>query len=164
MKTTCLYAAIATVVLATPVLAQNRISGTSKCSKPDTAYALEVGDRPHHLFVMTKATCTWDKPVEMAGTESKGYETSVFNESWATRGRMLGYVVSAFADGDKTFVRVHGRITLKDGKQTGSEGAWNYTGGTGKFVGIKGKGTFKCSTEGEGAACTIEGEYGLPGR
>lgn len=164
MKATCLYASVAVIVLVTSAHAQNKISGTSKCGKPDPAYALELGDRPNHVFAMSKGSCTWDKPLEIAGIENKGYEDVVLTEAFGARGRMNGFVVSSFANGDKTFVRARGKVTLKDGKEVGSEGSWNYAGGTGKFEKIKGKGTFKCVTEGEGATCTIEGEYELPSK
>ena len=51
----------------------------------------------------------------------------------------------------------------KDGKPVANEGAWSYIGGTGKFKGIKGKGTYNGKADADGNMVSdIEGAYMLP--
>jgi len=53
----------------------------------------------------------------------------------------------------------------KDGKPDTSVGTWSYTGGTGKFKGITGKGTYKGKADASGNMVTeVEGEYTLPAK
>jgi hypothetical protein len=47
-------------------------------------------------------------------------------------------------NGDKSYLRTQGTFTTRDQKFESGEGTWNFTGGTGKLKGIKGKGTYKC--------------------
>jgi hypothetical protein len=54
--------------------------------------------------------------------------------------------------GDKLFVCHEGT-----GTPDGQDGTWSFTGGTGKLKGIKGKGTYICSSSG----CDLAGEYQL---
>jgi hypothetical protein len=70
------------------------------------------------------------------------------------------------ANGDKIFVRFSGVDTMtKDGKPDTSTGTWSYTGGTGKFKGITGKGTYKGKPDASGNMVSeIEGEYTLPAK
>jgi hypothetical protein len=54
-------------------------------------------------------------------------------------------------------------MVLKDGVAQTSEGKSSFTGGTGKFKGINGKGTFKTKFAPDGTATAEgEGEYTLP--
>jgi len=142
--------------------AQTKVSGSSQCNKPDQQNSIEVGDKPGHLFVLAKQSCTWTKSMEVAGSTNKGYESAIFSEVTATRTADRGYAVDTYASGDKGFVRWQGSATLKDGKAAGQEGTWSFAGGTGKLKGIKGKGTYKCTPSGDGTACEVEGEYELP--
>jgi hypothetical protein len=66
-------------------------------------------------------------------------------------------------NGDKQFVSFRDTGAIKDGKPQGSQGTWSYTGGTGKFKGLKGKGTYKVSLNPDGTATVdVEGEYEVP--
>jgi hypothetical protein len=65
-------------------------------------------------------------------------------------------------NGDKYFVSYQGNGTSKDGTYQSAKGTWNFTGGTGKLKGIKGKGTYSCAAAGDNVNCDIEGDYQLP--
>ncbi len=140
--------------------AQNKISGTVHCDKPSDQHSFEVGDGPNHYLMITKGSCTWTKPIEIEGVAGKTAAVTQFIEVRGNRGRGHGYVVNTLSNGDKTFVRVESQ------QSEGSvEGKWTYTGGTGKFDGIKGSGTSKCKGNGDGTIdCEVEGEYELPGK
>lgn len=142
--------------------AQTKISGASRCDKADQQGSVEVGDRPGHLFVLAKQSCTWTKTMEVGGITDKSYESAIFTEVTATKSHDRGVAVDTYANGDKGFVRWQGSATLKEGKAVSQEGTWSFEGGTGKLKGIRGKGTYKCTAAGEGSACEVEGEYELP--
>ena len=154
----CLLAACAGAALA-----QTKISGTGTCGKPDDSHAIEVGDRAKHMLVVTKDSCTWTTPMEMAGLKSKTYDGAITSDVTGERSQDRGYVVMTMDNGDKAFVRFQGAGTSKPGGAHSGEGTWSYTGGTGKLKGLKGKGTYKST--GASADVTedqVEGEYTLP--
>src|SRR5213080_735019 len=60
----------------------------------------------------------------------------------AGNGPQQGYFVNEHADGDRDFGTFEGKIASAGGALT-IEGNWKYAGGTGKFSGITGGGTYK---------------------
>ena len=163
MRMKMILACLAVLALATTAGAQTKVSGTIHCNKPDPQYGIEIGDRPGHGFGIDKTACTWTKPMEIAGIQSKdGYDVG-FGESSGNKANGRGYHVSTMTNGDKVYVRFQGTDTLKDGAPQSSQGTWSYTGGTGKFKGIKGKGTYKGTFGADGGVTyEVEGEYALP--
>ncbi len=143
-------------------LAQNRVSGTLKCGKPDTQQSVEVGDRAGHMLILEKFSCTWSVPIEIAGLKSTAYtEADTFDVTGA-KSQVRGYGVVTMENGDKAYVRGQGTSNMKEGTLT-AEGTWSITGGTGKLKGLKGKGTNKGSGPADGELQSqIEGEYSLP--
>jgi hypothetical protein len=79
----------------------------------------------------------------------------------AGNGPQHGYFVNEHADGDRDFGTFEGKIVTTGG-EVAIEGNWKYTGGTGKFQGLTGGGTYKgrmtSATEVEN---TWEGAYEL---
>jgi len=155
-----LIAAIVVVLSGTTaVLAQTKISGTLQC-KVGEHHELEVGDRPNHSLSIGKQICTWPKPMEIAGTQSKEMIGTGSMEVSGTKGRVRTYGTITWANGDKSNLYIQGSGILNEG----AEGTWNFTGGTGKLKGIKGKGTYKWKGAAAEGSDTyeIEGEYELP--
>jgi len=143
--------------------AQTRISGTSQCNKPDTAYSLPAGDRPNHSFGLTKLHCTWSRPFAMQGAQMQSDEITVLSEINGETSSDRSYVVGNLSNGDKVFVRPVGKAVLAGGRPQRSSGTWTYAGGTGKFSNVRGRGTFKCRSNSNGTStCDIEGVYRLP--
>ena len=124
--------------------AQNKVSGTVECGKPDPLQLAPVGDRPG---------LGGDKTKESVGT-------ATIDVSGDTS-RARGFHVATMESGDKFFVWVQGTTTSKDGAMVEGKGTWGFTGGTGKLKGIKGKGTYTCKPSGDGNTCEVEGEYEL---
>src|SRR5207253_7901976 len=60
----------------------------------------------------------------------------------AGNGAQRGYFVNEHSDGDRDFGTFEGRIATPGGQVT-IEGAWNFTGGTGKLKGLTGSGSYK---------------------
>ena len=144
-------------------LAQTKVSGTGKCGKPDSENMIEVGDRATHSLGIVKQTCSWTTPLEMAGIKAKNYTVSISSDMMAGKSQDRGYVIVMMENGDKAFVRVQGTsMYTKDGAPLSDDGTWSYMGGTGKFKGLKGKGTYKGKAVADGFEDQIEGEYTLP--
>lgn len=161
MKTRTVLAFLGATALAATVWAQTKISGTIQCGKPDPAHMIEVGDKPNHSMGVSKATCTWTKPLEIAGLKTKdGY--SVFGDD-TTGGKFTGrgIHISTMDNGDKFNVRFQGGGAMKDGVTQTDSGTWSFTSGTGKLKGLKGHGTYKGKGSAEGVTYEVEGDYQL---
>ena len=150
------------VAVAAVAVAQTKISGTVQCAKPDPQHMIQVGDRPGHAYSINQSKCTWTKPWEAGGTQSKEDIVTAFAEISGDQSREHGLVVGAMANGDKIYIRLQGSATLKDGAPQTSEGKWTFQRGTGKIKGIKGSGTYKGKGSADGLTFEVEGEYTLP--
>jgi hypothetical protein len=140
-----------------------KISGVSHCGKPNKRESISVADRPDHVFGITRAKCTWTKPLTVAGLTTAEDEVTGFSEVMGGRATERIYVVGNMSNDDKMFARGGGTATIKDGAPQSSAGEWSYTGGTGKLTGIKGKGTYKCTWGNDGTAtCDVQGHYTIP--
>src|SRR5579862_8675196 len=159
LKITLLFAGL--ILMAASAGAQTKISGTIQCGKPDPQTAIPIGDRDGHAFVVGKDKCTWTKPMELAGVQTKTGEDTVFSEANGVKSRDSGYHVSTMANGDKFVVRFSGTSTTdKNGVIQAQSGTWSFVSGTGKLKGLTGKGTFKAKGTADGSATTdVEGEY-----
>ena len=154
---------LAAVALAAALGAQTKTSGTIECSKADPAHMIEVGDKPNHSMGVSKSTCTWSKPMEIAGAKTKDGFSVASDDTTGSKSSSHGIHVSTMDSGDKMYVRFQGTGTLKDGAMQADSGTWSYTGGTGKLKGIKGKGTYKGKgTAGGGMTYDVAGDYTLP--
>ncbi len=163
MRSRLTLSCVIVLALAASLAAQTKISGTLQCSKSDPVYTIPVGDRPDHVFVISKTRCTWAKPLEMAGVAAKDYEYTGFNDISGSRARSRSGGFGTMANGDRVFVAAQGTGTVKEGVAQTFEGTWSYTGGTGKFKGLKGKGTYKGKAAPDGTSShEVEGEYQLP--
>ena len=138
--------------------AQNKVGGTVLCGKPDPQHTIQAGDVPDHALGVEQAKCSWPKPSEMAGDKSKESLLTTTTDLTGDTLRVRDVFVNTMESGDKVFGWYQGTATLKEGKVVeGLKGTWGYTGGSGKFKGLKGKGTYSCADEG----CALDGEYQL---
>ena len=110
--------------------AQTKISGSFTCGKPEMSQPAPVGDAKDHVIVLQQSKCTWTKPFEMEGVKSKD-------------------------DNGVGVADVRGNTSQDQG--------WDFTtftGGTSKFKGVKGGGTFKGAGKSDGSVTiNVEGEY-----
>ena len=152
------FVGLCVLSIATIALAQNKISGSAQCGKPDVQQQVDVSDHPGHSISIMQTKCTWSKPMEVAGIQDKDGTDSGMADLHGGTGTSHGYYVDNMANGDKAYVHWQG----KEGKD-GSEGKWTYTGGTGKLKGIKGGGTYKGKRADDGSMTVdVDGEYSLP--
>jgi hypothetical protein len=146
--------------------AQTKITGTIQCAKADPQNAIPVGERAGHAFVIMKAKCTWTKPMEFGGVQTKTGEDTVFAEANGVKTRDSGYHISTMANGDQFVVRFSGATTTdNNGAVQAQTGTWSFMTGTGKLKGIDGKGTYKGKGSSDGSVTTdVEGEYQIAGK
>lgn len=148
--------------LAATAAAQTKISGTIQC-KPGPVTPVAIGDKPNHAYAIVKSSCTWIKPMEIAGGETKTGEDTATTEMNGDSSRDQGYHQDTMANGDNFTVRFQGTGKSKDGKPVSSSGTWSFVDGTGKVKGIKGKGTYKGTGNPDGTSTVhVEGEYSVP--
>jgi hypothetical protein len=115
-------------------------------------------------LLLNKFACTWTKPMEIDGVATKDGVDVASGDAHGATIRSNGYHFSNMANGDKIFVHFGGTDTMtKDGRLDTTSGKWSYTGGTGKFKGIKGGGTYQGKADADGNVVTdVEGDYTLP--
>jgi hypothetical protein len=144
-------------------MAQTKISGTHQCSKPDVEQTMQVGDRPNHSFTISQGKCTCPKPITIEGIQDKERAYTNFRELSGNSSQSRGYNIATMANGDKVHFSYQVTATLNEGVPQNLEAAWTIVGGTGKFTGIKGKGTCKGkSNPDDSRTWECEGEYTLP--
>ena len=150
------------VLLNASVSAQTKVSSTMKCEKPDPSYGVEVQDHPGHVMALQKFACAFPNVPDFGTDKGKNASGVTAADITATRITYSGSFVNNMDSGDKAFTSVKGSTIVKDGKPEGDHGTWVYTGGTGKFKGIKGKGTYKGTVNGDGTSTVeFEGEFEL---
>lgn len=148
---------------ATVAAAQEKISGTVQCSNADPQHIVPVEGMPGHSLSVEQTKCTWTKPIEIAGLQSKDGVSTAMGDISPTMLRMRGYHVTTMNNGDTWSASYSETGNLKkDGPPKPAKATWTFLGGTGKLKGIKGKGTFECKRVGDASSCDVEGEYTLP--
>jgi len=165
MKHSILWALAFGLVSVVHLAGQTKISGTLTCAKPDPEYTIDVGDRAGHVFVLAKSACSWTRPMRIEGVDTKDSNDVNIVDGDDANSDSNGYDTSNMANGDQVFIRFSGTDkSMKDGKHL-STGTWRYIGGTGKFKGIMGKGTYKGGPDASGNYISeIDGDYTLPAK
>jgi len=163
MKQRMIWVAVLGFALASTSAAQTKLSGKMSCPdrKPDAEYSIDVGDSVGHSLALVKYTCTFTNPMQIEGVAMKDSSIVATGDVHGTRFHGNGYEVINMANGDKIYVRYSG--TDKEGYL--EVGTWSFTGGTGKYKGIAGKGTFEQKAGTSGNTVTeLECEYTLPAK
>jgi hypothetical protein len=149
--------------LAASAGAQTKISGKLACAKPDVNSSAEAGDAAGHMVMLTKQTCTWPTPIEVAGVKTKTAVDVGIGDVRGSTGTSRGYNTSTMDNGDKASVSYQGTVKMNKDSSGTFSGTWKWTRGTGKFKGIKGSGTYKGTAGKDGSSTVdIEGDYTLP--
>jgi hypothetical protein len=140
-----------------------RVSGTLTCTKPDPMHRVDSTDWPGHFVTASRTPCTWTKPAEIAGDATKdGYSVGV-SEVENTVATERGSHVTTMANGDRVYVLFRGKgMTNAAGAPQNSDGNWNFKGGSGKFAGLEGMGTYRGKANPDGTmSLAIEGSWRL---
>jgi hypothetical protein len=105
---------------------------------------IEVGDVPGHFVGVSQSP---GLTIYTKGPENGNIVPRMWIATFdfvKGKGTFTGYEVKTFNDGSLLFVRGSGTQTPIDGgKKAAFEGTWEVAGGTGRFAGAKGTGTFK---------------------
>ena len=147
---------------ATGALAQGKVANEWACGRPAMANNIDVGDQPNHAYSIDQIKCTSTKG-EIGGVREKEGTGTEFAEVTGNGSKGHAVWVETMANGDKIYATYQPTITLKDGQMQSGSDKWQYTGGTGKFKGIKGSGTCKGTGSADGSSnWTCTGTYTLP--
>jgi hypothetical protein len=152
MRGAAIVAALAAVGLL-PTLAPAQDLGTSRRVQGTAAVtSVEVGDVPGHVVgVVEFKGLSFFEGGEIA-THTNPATFDLTNGS----GPHQGYVTHYFDDGSTSIERYQGEARLStDGKRTVVEGTFECIGGTGRFAGLKGEGTYR----GERLGALESGDY-----
>jgi hypothetical protein len=108
------------------------------------AERIEVGDVPDHIVVIAQHSGLGFFTKGPAAGQIATRKSVAYNDSMKGKGTYTSYIVYTFRDGSTVVHKATGTITSVDGGKTAAqEGTYEVAGGTGKFAGAKGKGTFK---------------------
>jgi hypothetical protein len=146
-------ALVAAVGVVVPAFAQAQDLGNSRRVQGTAATtAVEVGDVEGHVVgVVQFKGLTFFEGGEIA-THSNPATFDLTNGS----GPHQGYVIHYFDDGSTSIERYEGAARLSaDGKRTTVQGTFECVGGTGRFAGLKGQGTYR----GERLGALQTGDY-----
>lgn len=147
---------------ATLAVAQGKVENGWACGKPTMANSIDVGDKPGHAYAIEQVKCTSTKGEIEGVKEQEGMGTE-FAEVTGNSTKGHAVWVETMANGDKIYATYQPTITLKDGMMQSGSDKWQFTGGTGKFKGLKGSGTCKGTGSADGSSTwTCSGTYTLP--
>jgi hypothetical protein len=122
-----------------------KISGTSKGFATISVTMMLPGDDPKHEIALIHSRYM-DSSAD-PDFDSVQFTSVTVVDHTAGTGTLRGYDVGTHPSGDQHFTAGEGMVktvTKPDGSpETTAEGKWWFTGGTGKFKGITGGGTFK---------------------
>ncbi len=152
---------LAALTLAPLAQAQTKISGTVQCAKPDKEFSIPVEGQTGHAYAISHGTCTWTKPMEIAGSKTKQDVFTNYDEVKGNTAHGHGDGVGTLESGDQFRVRLEGKTLLKDAAPLSSEGKLTFMGGTGTLKTVKGGGTYTCKGGPEGMTCEVSGDYSV---
>jgi hypothetical protein len=140
---------------------RRKVSGVARPMVALAEVRMPAGDDPQHDVTLSHLTGVL-KSTDPNFNDVKVHEVT-FSDCVAGTGTHRGYDVNIHPGGDKTFTRHEGVtrtvVMLKEAPQTTFEGKWWCTGGTGRFAGITGRGTYRGRVTPTGLAYVFEGEY-----
>ena len=150
------------VLLAASALAQTKLELKETCGRPTAEYTIQVGDHSGHAFRIQQTECTPEGVVEIAGVGIQSHKATGFTEMDTGEGHHQWVHVFTMANGDSIYARSKGTVEYQGRRFTSSTSEWEFVGGTGKFVTLKGNGTYTCHPGPSGFACEGQGDYSLP--
>jgi hypothetical protein len=128
-----------------------KASGTSISTK---WHQIEVGDEEGHIIAVLQNTQVWDLEPDRGKATAISQGTMDLHKKTG-KGTMQGYSIMTYPSGDKRYASWEGKIAGK-GKW---EGTFTDIGGTGKYEGCTGGGTWKTQSLGPGIShIEAEGE------
>ena len=156
----CLF--LVSLAAASPAAAEaHKISGTAKVMAVLSQTIMSLGDKPGHEVGLIRH-------LELDSSSDPGFNNIEYDVVETTdyvtgSGTHRGYRISTVPGGDKLNSAYEGttRVVARPGAfpDITFEGKWWFTGGSGKFQGITGGGTYKGQATPAGVAWEWQGEY-----
>jgi len=119
---------------------------------------IDVGDEDGHVIAIVESKQIWID--DKTGEKTFGTSSYVMDMNMKTgKAALNGYSVRSYPNGEKWFSKSEG-VAVGPGLM---KGTFTYTGGTGKYEGLHGEGTWEAQSMGPGVSyMTAEGvrEYG----
>ena len=138
--------------------AQEKMTVSGTCSKPDVQQSVPAGDKDGHMFTLEQGKCTAEGKIGSASGKDGVYATH--GDMTATRSKASGLFAETLDSGDKVFYTYTETIAVKAGAPQSGSNTWQIAGGTGKMKGIKGSGTCKVTgTPDGGIKYSCSGTY-----
>src|SRR5258708_36979842 len=98
---------------------EGKVTGKLNCQKPDVNVAENAGDVAGHMFMLTKAKCSWPTPAVVAGNKTGATMDGPMGEMHAGKGTQHGSSSSGMDKGATTGVRTEGSWqATRDGPAT----------------------------------------------
>lgn len=124
-------------LLAVPALAgEMAAKGRNIQSKAESSWTQVGENQSHGIGTYTASGLTFHEGGEISTYTSYGMYDWNGGSDWHR-----GYIVRSFADGSTTTAQYEG-TTASEAGETTWEGTYSFVGGTGRFGGIKGGGTY----------------------
>jgi hypothetical protein len=125
----------------------------------DIQQAITVGDVDGHALMVARVRGGQQSPDPLWNDSTIIY--SAVLDLTAGAGEQRGYFVNTHADGDRDFGTFGGTVTPA-GSELLCTGTWEFSGGSGRYVGLTGKGTYRMRlTSPETVEATWDGTYQL---
>lgn len=102
--------------------------------------SISLSDQPNHTLDLAEIRGLQKSPDEKWNNATVTYWS--VTDLVDGKGTQRGYFVNAHGGEDRDQGTFEGRVATHGGQVT-VEGTWQFTGGSGKFNGLTGKGTFK---------------------
>lgn len=130
---------IAALVLAgaSPVMAKTEKVTYRNVNQMTKIHVIKVGDVPGHIIAVFER-----RGLGLFDGEVAVYHGTQMLDSTKGKGTLQGYIMYTFEDGSTMVSKVEGNVTPLKDKRISSKGTFTYIGGTGRFEGIKGSGTW----------------------
>ncbi|MCW2239086.1 hypothetical protein [Azospirillum canadense] len=119
--------------------------------------AVTLEDQPGHMIAITEFDGAAFNSDGKPFLDKARYQVTDITD---TAGQEIGYKTFTEPDGSKVYARYLLKEKKKDGAQTVWNGTWEFTGGTGKYRGITGRGSYHVVSVSDTAVWDeLTGEY-----
>jgi len=150
------------LVLSEAALAEDKkVSGTGKFGPTLSQVILFPGDVPKHEVSLFNRLQFWNSADP--DWNNVAVTQFVYSDYTAGNGYHRGHNANIHPNGDRTFISYEGQTTRTmspDGSwEAKFEGKMRFTGGTGKFQGITGQGTYIGKASSAGGTAPISGTF-----
>ena len=133
-----LFIAVWLLVLATPAIAKKEKIKTRNVSQITKMHVIAVGDVDGHIIAVYERRGL----AFLVDGEVGTYLNRGMFDLTKGKGTAQGYVTHTFEDGSTTNSTWQGTIAPREGKRLTAEGTFTYIGGSGRFEGIEGGGSW----------------------